>query len=676
MSIFKHLRQMLLQRLLKFYNGFSIRRKLVTAFLLVACVPALLVGAYSLFGFINLNDTAARQKLNDKLRIASLLWEETSYRLLTLANNIARDNTVILNFDLGLVEALGQYGQTIQSGNDMGFLYFLNVDGSVLAGDGKVYASGAVPLLDPQLFAFEGKSAMVFLGTTGNNVLYDQTGLVAMEPGNSIALVAMAPLYNYQNEPMGYVAAGMMFTPAQDAGNRQLMDRWMEQVAAPVMLMRDGQIFAGTDDKLVRDASRLWTAVPRLAESQLQESRIPGLLGDMILRSHQVGTTVPLFEGQAGFPVYLAVAIPEAEFADSGRIALVLFMFFLALMLVATVFMGLKLARSLSRPIQAVAEGARKIVAGDYHVVVPVNSSDEIGVMADEFNVMAARLKRIMGQLEYEIEHHQQAETAVRKLNTELESRVLSRTRELSESNTALADSLSMLRETQKHLVETEKLAALGNLVAGISHELNTPVGVCLTAITYLEGALENGHQDAMRLIHDNLERITERLTFFKQIAASPNNNEKIAVNLHNYLDDIIMSFANQSAQHGIRFENFVPETMEFLSHPNLVYQVFWHLIMNSLQHGFPNASQGVISFHAVIEDAFIVIQCCDDGVGIPKEILGRVFEPFFTTRRSGQQSGLGLYIVHNLVKVSLGGRVEIDSTLGDGTRITIRLPA
>ena len=259
-----------------------------------------------------------------------------------------------------------------------------------------------------------------------------------------------------------------------------------------------------------------------------------------------------------------------------------------------------------------------------------------------------------------------------------------------------MSDVNEELRRTQVHLVQTEKMASLGGLVAGIAHEINTPIGTALTAITTLDEHLrlfisksETGRMkktdldrftgavaQASGFMQSNLGRAAELIQSFKAVAVNQTVDECRRFSLQASLQDILTSLGPRlkKSNHGVRLE--CPPTVELVSYPGALSQVVTNFVMNALVHAFPEGARGTLTLVVVEPDARTVeLRFADDGVGIPAEILPRVFDPFFTTRRNGGGTGLGLHIVYNLITQRLGGRIDVDSVVGRGTVFIVTLP-
>ncbi|MGH9011424.1 MAG: sensor histidine kinase, partial [Acidimicrobiia bacterium] len=273
-------------------------------------------------------------------------------------------------------------------------------------------------------------------------------------------------------------------------------------------------------------------------------------------------------------------------------------------------------------------------------------------------------------------------------LYAHLEEKVADRTRELS-------DALANVSAMQHQMVESEKLAALGSLVAGMAHEINTPVGIAVTAASHLvertaelRGAWQAGSmkrstldryiegvKDAGRLILTNLERSNELVQSFKQVAVDQSSEACRTFRVRDYLEDILRSLRPKLKRTPHLVEIDCDPGLTLTSYPGALAQVVTNLLINSVVHGYAEGVSGRIGLSAEAHGGGVRIRYADDGRGIPEEVRQRIFEPFFTTRRAAGGSGLGLHIVYNLVTQRLGGTISVDSAAGKGTAFTIDIP-
>lgn len=277
---------------------------------------------------------------------------------------------------------------------------------------------------------------------------------------------------------------------------------------------------------------------------------------------------------------------------------------------------------------------------------------------------------------------------------------------ETARAHAETARALQELRDTQESLVQAEKLASLGELVAGVAHELNTPVGISYTAATFLADRLREFRNDlangpprrtalmefldlveeTANLMTVNAGRASRLVQSFKNIAVDQTSDERRVLSLKPYLEEIAISLGPQWKRPGHVLTIDCPAGLVLDTYPGALSQVLTNLIVNATLHAYAPGQAGRLTItvsplpsppsavgRPTVEHVEILF--ADDGKGIPADALPRIFDPFFTTRRGAGSTGLGLNIVFNLVTRTLGGRIEVDSAPGRGTRFFLRLP-
>ena len=290
---------------------------------------------------------------------------------------------------------------------------------------------------------------------------------------------------------------------------------------------------------------------------------------------------------------------------------------------------------------------------------------------------------------------------ALNELNQTLEQRVAQRTVALQVTNDELARALDELKRAQGELIRSEKLAALGAVVAGVAHELNTPIGNSLMVASTIaeetahlgrefsagglkKSVLENylrEAQPAAELIVRNLARASELVTSFKQVAVDRTSSRRRDFQLVEVVNEILTTLQPGYKRLPVTVQTDVPADIHLDSYPGPLGQVLGNLLDNAVIHGFDGGNRaGRIDISArASSDDVVELKVADNGCGIPADHLGRVFDPFFTTRFGQGGSGLGLHIVHHLVSHVLGGRIEVrsgaDTTAGVGAEFVVRLP-
>ncbi|MFO1151111.1 MAG: HAMP domain-containing sensor histidine kinase [Alsobacter sp.] len=259
------------------------------------------------------------------------------------------------------------------------------------------------------------------------------------------------------------------------------------------------------------------------------------------------------------------------------------------------------------------------------------------------------------------------------------------------------ADSaLTDLRRTQDELIQAEKLASLGQLVAGVAHEINTPVGVALTTATVMEQeakafalAAQGGQllrsqlseftermREGSRLLAVNLARAGDLVHSFKQVAADQVSGERRRIDLKTWLQELVTSLSPVLRKRGISVDIDCPDGLAAETYPGALGQVLTNLVVNAAVHGYGDGDGGVLHLRVTEPDGErIRLRVTDEGRGIPAADLPRIFDPFFTTARQKGSTGLGLHIVYNLVVQTLRGRIKVESAPGQGTTFRIDLP-
>jgi signal transduction histidine kinase len=265
----------------------------------------------------------------------------------------------------------------------------------------------------------------------------------------------------------------------------------------------------------------------------------------------------------------------------------------------------------------------------------------------------------------------------------------------LEKKSADLEIAFNELQMTQDRLVEAKKMAALGALVAGVAHEINTPVGTSITlastlmdetklllaavATRQLKQSTLNNYleiaQESTSLILSNLNRAAELVQSFKQVAVDQSVQEQRTFGLKQYLEEVIVSLSPQfrHTSHTVKIKG--DNSITIHSYPGAIAQVVTNLVTNSLTHAYLSDQSGQLCFEIMQQEGQAIVRYHDDGCGIPAEILGRIYEPFFSTARDKGGTGLGLNIVYNLVTQKLQGRIDVKSEVNKGTQFEIALP-
>jgi len=330
---------------------------------------------------------------------------------------------------------------------------------------------------------------------------------------------------------------------------------------------------------------------------------------------------------------------------------------------------GVLIALSIRLPLKEIMTAMRAITVGDYEREVQgIHARDEVGAMARAVEVFR--------------------ENAIAKRRTEDELRA---SKERAES------ALVELNAAQQNLIDAERLAALGELVAGVAHEVNNPIGISLTVASTLarraetfetdlkaDGQLRRSQleefvrssRDASEQLVANLQRAGELIQSFKQVAVDRSHTERRQFMLKEATDQIIASLTPVLKRAPVELKVEVPDGLAIDGYPGPYGQILTNLFLNATNHAFPDGRSGTISISARSRGADDVeIIFADDGAGMTPEVQRQAFDPFFTTRRNEGGTGLGLHIVYNLVTQQLGGRMMLESREGQGTTFRIIMP-
>jgi len=279
-------------------------------------------------------------------------------------------------------------------------------------------------------------------------------------------------------------------------------------------------------------------------------------------------------------------------------------------------------------------------------------------------------------------------------LNVNLEHKVIKRTQELKESNQELTFAIKNLKNTQNKLVESEKMASLGGLVAGVAHEINTPVGVGLTGVTHFlditskikeqylnDDMSEENFEEYLKtaeklggMINKNLDRTVHLIKSFKEVAVDQTNETQGDFEVKQHLEDAIANIKHLTDKTNIDIKINCKEDIEIYSYPSALSQIITKLITNSIRHAFEEGEAGLIEIDVSIDES-LHLTYKDNGKGIKDENISKIFDPFFTTNREHGGAGLGLNIIYNIITCILHGSIECTSEEGNGVIFKISIP-
>ncbi|MFN3709249.1 MAG: two-component regulator propeller domain-containing protein [Alishewanella aestuarii] len=281
------------------------------------------------------------------------------------------------------------------------------------------------------------------------------------------------------------------------------------------------------------------------------------------------------------------------------------------------------------------------------------------------------------------------------QLRRKLELLVEKRTAQLAEQNQALELSYQRLQQTQQQLITQEKMASLGGLVAGVAHEINTPLGICVTATSHLQteqveiaAAFANRTMlqsqfnrfmqhltEGLKILQVNTQRAADLVNSFKQVSVDQSHDSYREFELCQYLSDVLLSVRSRLKQQHCQLYFDCPQPTIMFSDPGAIAQVLTNLVLNALIHGLDGHPAPQIRLQVEDTPSEVMLHFSDNGKGMAEEELKQLFDPFFTTKRHQGGSGLGAHIVYNLVTVRLQGTISVSSQPGQGVHYLLRLP-
>jgi signal transduction histidine kinase len=339
----------------------------------------------------------------------------------------------------------------------------------------------------------------------------------------------------------------------------------------------------------------------------------------------------------------------------------------LILLVILIVSIGFLVFITIINPLKMITTAADEIGQGFYLVAFSKLPNDEIGYLGKTIQLMGERIHAAFLKIE-----NQNKE--IQKVNENLEQIVEERTSEL---------------------VHSEKMAALGKLVAGVAHEINTPIGISITANSHFGNKLKDlnakfeskkmkqtdftafleSSNESYKLLETNLIRASELIKSFKQVAVDQSSEIKRIFNLKSYINEVLVSLKPKYKNKNINFIINCPNDIEIDSYPGYFSQIISNFTINSIIHGFEGEDSGEITFDISRSDDVVIFIYRDNGKGVPREKTKVIFEPFYTTKRNKGGTGLGLHIVYNIITQKLKGTISCDSDADRGILFLISIP-
>lgn len=355
----------------------------------------------------------------------------------------------------------------------------------------------------------------------------------------------------------------------------------------------------------------------------------------------------------------------ESVYEKVSEITTKLFLIFIFFFFSVIIIFSSVLFLRIIKPIHKLTQWVDSLAKGKFDTKSPYKSEDEVGYLA-------AHLEKMAGDLKYSFK------------------RIETQKNKIEEYNVSLED---IIEERSEKLIKAEKMASLGGMVAGVAHEINTPIGITVTAASHLKKEFnkykklyENNQikksdfehfletlDDSCDLIEYNLNRASDLVQSFKRIAVDQSSETKRNFNFKEYCNEIILSLRPELKKSNHTIINNCDKNISFHSYPGVFSQILTNLIMNSIIHGFSDISDGEITIDLFKNNEDYILDYKDNGKGIHPSIAEKIFEPFFTTKRNCGGSGLGLNLVHNLIYKKLNGSIKcFCENKGAWFRITI----
>ncbi|MAO68595.1 MULTISPECIES: ATP-binding protein [Idiomarina] len=419
-----------------------------------------------------------------------------------------------------------------------------------------------------------------------------------------------------------------------------------------------------------------FSKLDRLTSPQIQDNYI------------EVSQPVVLDSEVIGY-VYLRGSLEQARLFMWRSIGIAAVVFVLTLLLCWLV--TLRLRKTIVTPLDSVVDVISQVARDkNYSLRLAPSQLVEFDMMAHAFNTMLDRVQQ-------HISRQRRAEEEASQLNTELERQVTQRTQALKESNSELLKTLEQLHQYQGQLVESEKMASLGDMVAGIAHEVNTPIGLSVTASTLLQDKLTvmqekfdekristseferflSDCDENLQIIYRNLGRAADLVTSFKQVAVDQSSEVDRDIHIPSFMNDVLISVKPRRLdpeKFPIRIS--CPDNLTVRAKAGPLNQVLINLIVNSMIHAFDGYDHGQIDISFSMQnDSELEMVYADNGKGVPSDISRKIFDPFVTTKRGSGGSGLGLHLVYNLVTQVLGGNIHFFSEEKNGVEFIVRFP-
>lgn len=351
-----------------------------------------------------------------------------------------------------------------------------------------------------------------------------------------------------------------------------------------------------------------------------------------------------------------------------------------------------------ARHLQKMAEFANTMGEKDHQASLVLEGGEgkenELTTLAQALNSARENMHNLVNSRSAQValEHELQSRVEKDRLKEQHNLQIERKNHELASTNEELLTTIEQLESAQGRLVRSEKMASLGNMVRGVAHELNTPIGVAATGASliqskvshlkdrYQQGSLtsvdlDNGLGstcDSADVVVTSLSKASNLINTFKMVSADENQDKKVSFDIVEHAHNAFLSFGQQLEDAGVSYTVRAPETLLVESFPSALYQIFTQLIRNSLLHGFVRKDGNVIDLSLDLLESEVRVIYKDNGVGMDAETVKQLFDPFYTTSNRSENTGLGMNMVYNLVRDKFKGLIEVASSSGQGMELTI----
>jgi signal transduction histidine kinase len=739
----------------EFLSNLKLRKKILLLFVVTSGLSVIIAAIFSLNLFLNISIENINEIIDEKMNQADLMFEKKQDEIDQFVYSISLNNLFVSEIESFNNQSAQKYLNQLLKTNKINFVAFLDKNGKIVLSSP---VRGA-QLGDKTILSEEARLKIIRTGV----VSFVTTEIdLNLKPADNISLISVCPLVKLNKGVVGYLLAGKYLNNNASDIFGYVSDV-SENLDAPVMIINSKKVYSLSGISDVDNGSfdfkdKLFHDGP-IRNYTPYEIYIKAMPYSFIFRSlnNENDSTV----------AYLGIGHPINDFIRMRYQAIVGFSVIIGFAIIFSVVLAFLFSAKITKPIIAIVDGAKKIAESNFDDTIEVSSHDEIGLLAFEFNDMSKKLKDTLSKLKLEINEREVAEIEIKRLNADLEDKIKKRTAELQITNTSLHESIENLKYTQNQLIETEKMAALGLLVAGIAHELNTPLGAIQSSnrnmqsilaeilpnlpeflsrlnkneyslFTHLynyalknrlvlnnskeerakkkklmnvlsENNIENAQSVAEMLVeigvdedinvyiqhikHENaysIIRIVNKIFWLRNsseiIKTGIEKSSKVVIALKTYSHqevsgekievdvvkeiELILTLMYNSIKTGVDVVRKYEDNAVVMCSPDKINQVWINLINNSLQA--MNYS-GILEIKIFKNGKYLSVSFTDNGSGIPPEYKNKIFSSFFSTKKSGEGTGLGLYISKIIVEEH-GGRLYYESEEGR-TVFTVELP-